>query len=60
MEWDLAHFEDNTPPANEKKPRWRTPKLTSEQVAAVTEGDYVPFGNDNGPAGYAQGYETLS
>ena len=57
----MAHLEDDTQRADEQqKPRWRTPKLTVEKVAAVTEGDYVPFGNDNGPAGYAQGYQTLS
>jgi len=57
----LARFEDDTPRAQEQqKPRWRTPKLTVEKVAAVTGGDYVPQGADGGTGIHAHGYETLS
>ena len=58
---NLARVEDNTPRAEEqKKQRWRTPKLITEKISSITGGDYVPQGNDGGDSMHAQGYQTLS
>lgn len=42
----------------QQKPRWRTPKLTLEQVTQATGGDYVPQGNDGGDSSHAHGFSS--